>query len=100
MRLSDEQCRTIRNTARELFGDCTVYLFGSRVDDAARGGDIDLLVETPRRLENRAAMAARYAARLQRALGDQRIDVLIVDPATRHQPIHDRAREQGIALWH
>ncbi|WP_019570532.1 MULTISPECIES: nucleotidyltransferase domain-containing protein [unclassified Thioalkalivibrio] len=100
MRLSEDQRKTIHHTAHELFGDCTVYLFGSRVDDAARGGDIDLLVETPRPVENRAAMAARYTARLQRALGDQHIDVLIVDPNTRHQPIHDRAREQGVVLWH
>ena len=98
MRLSEQQCKTIRRTARELFWDCTVKLFGSRVDDAARGGDIELLVGTSCRLKNRAATTARSAARLQRALGDQHIDVLIVDPATRHQPIQDRAREQGIAL--
>ncbi len=69
MRLSEDQRKTIHHTARELFGDCTVYLFGSRVDDAARGGDIDLLVETPRPVENRAAMAARYTARLQTGTG-------------------------------
>ncbi|MBS3800728.1 MAG: nucleotidyltransferase domain-containing protein [Thioalkalivibrio sp.] len=100
MRLSEHQRQTIERTARDLFGECTVYLFGSRVDDFARGGDIDLLVETPHRIENRAAMAARFAARLQTLLGDQRIDVLILDPATRHQPVHDRARQQGVALWH
>lgn len=83
-----------------MFGDCSVYLFGSRIDDSAVGGDIDLLVETHQPLENRASMAARYTARLQRALGDQRIDVLLVDPTTCHQPIHERARERGVALWH
>ncbi|ADC72297.1 DNA polymerase beta domain protein region [Thioalkalivibrio sp. K90mix] len=100
MRLSEHQRQTIETIAHELFGDCTVYLFGSRVDDSARGGDIDLLVETPHRVPNRAAMAARFSGRLQMALGDQRIDVLVLDPDTRHQPIHDKAREQGVALWH
>lgn len=45
-------------------------------------------------------MAARFMARLQMALGDQRINVLILDLETRNQPIHDKARTQGVALWH
>lgn len=99
MRLTPQQARIIREQTHALLGDgARVRLFGSRVDDAQRGGDIDLMVETDQPQPNRAATASRLAARLQLALGDQRIDVLLVDPATPLQPIHRIAREQGVAL--
>ena len=89
----------IRQTATELFGaSARVSLFGSRLDDSLRGGDIDLLVETDTVLENRPALAARFAARLQCRLGDRRIDVVIIDPQTRLQSIHHVARQSGVAL--
>ena len=99
MRLSPVQIRIIKQQAADLLGDAArIWLFGSRVDDDARGGDIDLYVEIPQRLENRASAAARLAARLQKRLGDQRIDIIIVDSATPPQPIHEVARTQGIPL--
>ena len=46
MRLSQIEARAIRTIAETEFGPNTrVVLFGSRADDFARGGDIDLLVE-------------------------------------------------------
>lgn len=45
MRLSPEQKNTLLKVVRELFGHNTdVYVFGSRLDDASKGGDIDILV--------------------------------------------------------
>ena len=100
MRLSQTQARTIREKAREAFGPGTrVLLFGSRADDCARGGDIDLFVEMDRILNNRASAAARFAAELQLALGDQRIDVILVDPQTPQQLVHNAARRNGVALF-
>lgn len=99
MRLTDRQSRIISETVRAALGPETrVWLFGSRVDDAERGGDIDLLVDVDRPLANRAASASRLAAELQLRLGDQRIDVILVDPDTVPQPIHTIARQQGIRL--
>lgn len=47
MRLSTSQTRQILDCVRQQFGaDAQVMLFGSRLDDTARGGDVDLLVET------------------------------------------------------
>lgn len=99
MRLTQQQSRIIREQTRSLFGEgVRVLLFGSRVDDSQRGGDIDLLVEVDQPQPNRAALASRLAARLQRALGDQRIDVVLIDPQTPEQPIHRLARAQGRLL--
>lgn len=51
MRLNHHQIETILSVTERLAGDAVaVYLFGSRTDDRARGGDVDLLIETPQRL--------------------------------------------------
>jgi|CXWL01.1.fsa_nt_gi predicted nucleotidyltransferase len=48
MRLSPQHQTAIVHCVRQQFGaDARVMVFGSRVDDAARGGDVDLLVESP-----------------------------------------------------
>ena len=47
MRLTPDQITAIKSAAAENFGtDASVSLFGSRVDDSKRGGDIDLLIRT------------------------------------------------------
>jgi len=99
MRLSPRSRDIIRSVAREIFGPgASVRLFGSRVDDRARGGDIDLLVELPQAVEDRNRKALRMVARLQQELGDQPFDVLVLDPTTSQQPIHRQARRTGIEI--
>jgi predicted nucleotidyltransferase len=45
MRLTPQQAEIVREAARQVFGPETqVILFGSRVEDCKRGGDIDLLI--------------------------------------------------------
>ncbi|KZY91508.1 hypothetical protein A3743_26965, partial [Oleiphilus sp. HI0072] len=70
MRLSSFQVAKIKESVEAVLGaEAEVILFGSRVDDSARGGDIDLFVETARQIENRASAAARIAAKIQMAIG-------------------------------
>ena len=99
MRLSPFARSTIRDTVRSVIGpDATVRLFGSRTDDEARGGDIDLLVESTQVIAQPALVSARLGACLQLALGDQRIDVVIAAPNLPEQSIHSIARATGIML--
>jgi predicted nucleotidyltransferase len=102
MRLTPEQTRAIEQAARETFDPgSTVILFGSRLDDSARGGDIDLLIESPTPLspDELVRRRNRFIARLYRLLGEQRIDVLIV-PANHSdsRPVVKTARREGRLL--
>ncbi len=46
MRLTDQERRTIVEAVTAEFGPTvTLRLFGSRLDDAQRGGDIDLFID-------------------------------------------------------
>ena len=99
MRLSPEHRLALKlHFARELGADCAVLLFGSRVDNTRRGGDVDLLVQSPRVLSNHAWLASRLAARAERLLGGRRVDVLLLDPQTPIQSVHTAALATGLAL--
>lgn len=99
MRLKQSQQQTIREAVREVFGpDAAVYVFGSRVNDSAKGGDIDLLVRLKRPQVETERKILRLVARLQIRLGDQPIDVLLQDPESTLKPIHLEAERTGIRL--
>ncbi|MDQ2779764.1 MAG: nucleotidyltransferase domain-containing protein [Pseudomonadota bacterium] len=79
-----------------------VSLFGSRADDSARGGDIDLLVETDATMAAAEIVARRgaFVARLYGLIGERRIDVVVCGPAVSSVPaaLLDSARANAIEL--
>ncbi len=57
--------------------DVEVFLYGSRADRNAAGGDIDLLVHAPGiAIAGELALEARLRAALESRLGERRIDLL------------------------
>lgn len=99
MRISEQTQTIINDVAHEIFGpDITVKVFGSRLDDQARGGDIDLLIESIQPINQSRYKSLQLVARLQILLGDQAIDVLVIDPQTDKYPIHHEALNTGVAL--
>ena len=103
MRLTAEERIAIADAARAtLVPGSRVSLFGSRVDDQARGGDIDLLVEVPAPLPASEVVARRHAfiARLYRLVGERRIGVLVAGPAGSEpaSPVLVSARRQAVEL--
>ena len=99
MRLTPQAREIIRHTAHAVFGpDAQVKLFGSRTDETRRGGDIDLLIELPRSLPDSRRKSLTLAAQLQMQLGDQAIDILVIDPETPLHDIHRQAVATGIPL--
>lgn len=78
MRLTPQEQTAIRKAVHQADDQATVYLFGSRVDDAA--GDIDLLV-----ISSHINLMAKIdiLTTLHQQLGDRKIDLLIY-PDTTH----------------
>ena len=71
-----------------------IWLFGSRVDDNRRGGDVDLYVEP----ETEPDLMARQ--RCKSALADAldlNVDLIVQQPG-RDLPIYRIARQSGVAL--
>ena len=55
----------------------TVYLYGSRVDRNARGGDIDLLVHLPGvTFQDELQLTGRLEVALERRLGERKVDIV------------------------
>lgn len=99
MRLTDDQIQIIRRLAKQVAGSRScVRVFGSRLDDAAHGGDIDLMLEVPEPVDNPALMAAQLSAQVSRALHGRKVDVLLSAPNLMRLPIHDIAFKEGVVL--
>ena len=45
MRLSTYEVDAIKDTFKDIFQNGDIYLFGSRIDDDKKGGDIDLYIK-------------------------------------------------------
>ncbi|PIT73929.1 nucleotidyltransferase family protein [Limnohabitans sp. G3-2] len=94
MRLTPAQIDTIKSTAQALLGEgAQVTLFGSRVHDQQKGGDVDLYVETA---HPDLMKKIRCKVSLQDQL-DMPVD-LIVKPHGDHSPIAMIAKQEGIRL--
>ena len=97
MRLTPHQQTTIKKLTSEIFGsDARLMLFGSRVDDNTKGGDIDLYVETQ---DSEATLdkKIKLLTALNLALGEQKID-LVVNNFTKEKAIYTIAKQTGIDL--
>jgi predicted nucleotidyltransferase len=84
VRITEAERNALVEAVGSLLGGASaeLILFGSRADDRARGGDIDLLlvvppVERARLVSERGRIVAACKARV----GDQRIDLTIATAA-------------------
>lgn len=99
IRLTSEEVQLLRKLFRESFfpGD-HLWLFGSRTDPNAKGGDIDLYVETLCTNPSQIVEAkTKFISQLYLALGEQKIDI-VIKFANYDLPIYRVAREQGVLL--
>lgn len=99
MRLRPEDLETIRQTVMDVTaGEGRVRLFGSRLNDQAKGGDIDLMVEYDRPVDAPAELSARIAVKVSRALGGRKVDVVLRAPNLLETSLHQVALEEGVQL--
>lgn len=98
MRLTGLEADLIRQAVLSSFGpDSEVWLFGSRVDDSKKGGDIDLLVQPQVYPDNVLMTKIACLKLLQQQLGEQKIDI-VIEAQDDNRPIVEIARKTGIKL--
>ena len=93
MRLAHEEQSAISDIIRQADSQAQIYLFGSRVDDAAKGGDIDLLVLST---SINFMKKLDILAQLHRKLGERKIDIAVYPDTTR--PFPRMVMQEGVRL--
>lgn len=101
MRLTQKQLDAIREVFLcHFLAMDNIWLFGSRVDDAKKGGDIDLYIETYYENDIVATEKKLFFSRdLKKRIGDQKIDIIVntlkKDKSLR---IYNEAKSTGVQL--
>jgi len=82
MRLSRFEIENILRIKNIVFGsDVKIYLFGSRIDDNGKGGDIDLFIDYDG--TDKYEKKNDFLLKLQQTIGEQKIDVVLASTTDR-----------------
>jgi len=76
MRLKKEEVRVLKETLKNLSNNAKIYLFGSRVDDDKRGGDIDLLIISK---DFTKKHLRKLRVEFFKKFGEQKLDIIVDD---------------------
>lgn len=99
MRLPQKTRVAIATLFRKYFPEGKLYLFGSRVNPSARGGDIDLLCEQDGDTKILLDQKAAFLSELYATIGEQKIDFVLYRPSHPiDSPIVRIAKETGIRI--
>jgi predicted nucleotidyltransferase len=98
MRLGPGEIEAILQAALAAFGErATVRVFGSRVHDHLRGGDLDLYLEVE---PGQATIAneMRFRDLIERPLDELKVDIVLHERGRPLGPIDEIARRDGVRL--
>lgn len=95
MRLTKEQAQTLKTSILTARPTAKVYLFGSRVYDDKKGGDIDILIldETSLSISEKVQIERTY----WKKYGEQKIDLICFSPTSAH-PFKQVALQDAIRI--
>lgn len=94
MRISQEEIEVLRKTLAELDTEAKLYLFGSRVNDEKKGGDIDLLIVSKKITK----MDLRKIKReFFNKFGEQKIDI-VLDNGEFNNPFAEKIIKEAVQL--
>lgn len=97
MRITSDEKNKIIKVAQKYFGnDARLYLFGSRVYDDKKGGDIDLFLDSTSDIELQTEID--FLKELYRNVTPRKIDLVIKSPSKKDQLIFHTALKEGILL--
>ena len=81
MRLTEKDRAIIRQVTSELTqGLGQAFIFGSRLNDSAKGGDWDILIRLETPVEDPALLMARIAGGISCHCQGRKVDVILVAP--------------------
>ena len=96
MRLTPFEVKSIKESVSNHFEEGSrVHLFGSRVNDQLKGGDIDLYIQTTS-TNTLVERKISFLVEIKSKIGDQKIDVVIAEDPSRQ--IEKEALRNGIEL--
>lgn len=80
MRLEGQEIQTIIEKVRSFDPAAEIWLYGSRIDDQLKGGDIDLLV-----ISSTITFSEKISilTEIKMTMGDQKIDLIVRKPELR-----------------
>ena len=94
MRLLDKEISLLKNSLASISNEAKLYLFGSRIDDTKKGGDIDLLVVSDK-LTKKDLRLLRIE--FFKEFGEQKIDI-ILDNGSFKNPFNKLIFQKAILL--
>lgn len=94
MRLLPKETQAIRQVLLNADPQGRIYLFGSRMSDEKKGGDIDVFFESSKNLELRTKLELEYQLT---TLCETKVDLLVKTPEQEEKAIFGIARK-GISL--
>ena len=98
MRLTEKDRAIIRRVTSEMTqGLGQAFIFGSRLNDSAKGGDWDILIRLETPVEDPALLMARIAGGIYWHCQGRKVDVILVAPNLTCKPIHEVAKAEGQA---
>jgi len=106
MRLIESEIQAIVSSVEVILkknnirlSDVSLFLFGSRVRDDLKGGDIDLLLRVPKEILSAVKkLKLDFLIEIQGRIGEQKIDLLMIDLDPPQDPFHEIAIEQTVLL--
>lgn len=95
MRISREQIDFLKKEIMSALPDAVVYLFGSRADDNKKGGDIDIMVLSNRKIrwKEKAMIRWHYFEKF----GEQKLDI-VSSTFKEEDPFKQIVLQEGIRL--
>lgn len=97
MRLKQNEINIIKSNILKYIYDAKIILFGSRVYDDKKGGDIDIFVETKQQVDLKQQI--KILADLEINGIVRKVDILLKTPTTKEQQIFKTIYQEGIVLW-
>ena len=96
MRLSKDEVDLLKKELYKLSKNAKLYLFGSRVDDSKKGGDIDLLI-----VSNELTKKDLRTLRVEffKLFGEQKLDI-VLDDGSFKDPFVKLIYKKAVLLWY